>query len=69
MGLWLAHGERTVWRLVTLAGRVLAAVVTVPFLPVARPPRVVPAAPLVLPQAVRVASSSIVRRGPPRPCA
>ena len=69
VGLWLAHGERTVWRLVALAGRVLAEVVTVPLLPVARPPRVVPVAPALLPRVVRVASSSIVRRGPPGSCA
>ena len=69
VGLWLAHGERAVWRLVGLAGRVLADVVTVPLLPVARPPRVVPVAPGRLPRVVRVASSSIVRRGPPGSCA
>jgi hypothetical protein len=65
VGLWLAHGERTVWRLVALTGRALTPVVTVPHLPVARPPRVVPVAPALLPRDVRVASSSIVRRGPP----
>lgn len=66
VGLWLAHGERTVWRLVALAGRVLVPVVRTPLLPVAGPPRVVPVAPVLLPRAVRVASSSIARRGPPR---
>ena len=65
VGLWLAHGERTVWRLVAIAGRVLAAAVRVPLLPVVRPSRVVPGAPALLPGRVRVASSSIARRGPP----
>ena len=65
VGLWLAHGERTVWRLVALAGRAFGPVVRTPVLPVAGPPRVVPVAPVLLPGAVRVASSSIARRGPP----
>ena len=69
VGLWLAHGERTLWRLVALAGRGVAAVVTVPLVPVARPPRVVPVAPGLLPRVVRVAASPIVRRGPPGSCA
>jgi hypothetical protein len=65
VGLWLAHGERTVWRLVALAGRAFVPVIRTPVLPVAGPPRVVPVAPVLLPRAVRVASSSIARRGPP----
>ena len=69
VGLWLAHGERTVWRLVALAGRVLAEVVTVTVLPVARRPRVVPVPPALLPRVVRLTSSSVVRRGPPGCCA
>jgi hypothetical protein len=68
VGLWLAHGERTVWRLVALAGRVLAEV-NVPLLPVAGRPRVVPVPPALLPRVVRVAPSSIARRGPPGSCA
>lgn len=69
VGLWLAHGERTLWRLLSMAGRRLVAVVDVPALPVVRPPRVVPVDPALLPPSVRVPSSSVVRRGPPDACA
>lgn len=65
VGLWLAHGERTVWRLLALTGRALARGVRVPALPVVRPPRVVPAGPDRLPRRPGVPTSSLARRGPP----
>jgi len=66
VGLWLAHGERTVWRVLALAAGALARVVHVPVLPVVRPLRVVPAGPAQLPRLPRVPTSSIARRGPPQ---
>jgi hypothetical protein len=66
VGLWLAHGERTVWRLLDLTGRALARGVRVPALPVVRPPRVVPVGPERLPRRPGVPTSSLARRGPPQ---
>ena len=66
VGLWLAHGERTVWRLLALAGRALAPAVRLPARPVLRPPRVVPLGPDRLPRLTPVPTSSVARRGPPR---
>jgi hypothetical protein len=66
VGLWLAHGERAVWRLVAIAGQAVVAVVRpLPLPRVLGTPRVVPLTETLLPPTLPAAARSVRRRGPP----
>ncbi|HEX4815694.1 MAG TPA: MFS transporter [Nonomuraea sp.] len=65
-GLWLARGEAVLWALLRLVGRRLMPLLR----PVAAPPAVRPAAPIVFTRAVPLQPGfrhSLARRGPPLP--